>query len=61
MSVYKFFYQYASTLHITFINKEYEGTDTFFPISLDTIKSDFNLESKNDFDKEISFTKWIRK
>ena len=61
MSVYKFFYQHASTLHITFINKEYEGTDTFFPISLDTIKSDFNLESKNDFDKEISFTKWIRK
>ena len=49
MSVYKFFYQHASTLHITFINKEYEGTDTFFPISLDTIKSDFNLESKNDF------------
>ena len=33
MLVYKFFYQHASTLHITFINKEYEGTDTYFPIT----------------------------
>tara|TARA_Y100001968_G_C19438492_1_gene761160 strand:+ start:1353 stop:1835 length:483 start_codon:yes stop_codon:yes gene_type:complete len=61
MSIYKFFYEYANTLYITFIDKSYQDTDTFFPISLKQIKSDFNLESKTDIDKIISFTKWVRK
>jgi len=61
MSIYKFFYEYANTLYITFIDKSYPDTDTFFPISLKQIKSDFNLESKTDIDKIISFTKWVRK
>ena len=61
MSIYKFFYKYATTLHITFIDKAYEDTDTFFPISLDIIKSDFNLNLKDDFNKELSFTRWTRK
>ncbi|MAQ42886.1 MAG: hypothetical protein CMG25_00100 [Candidatus Marinimicrobia bacterium] len=61
MSIYKFFYEYANTLYITFIDQSYPDTDTFFPISLKQIKSDFNLESKTDIDKIISFTKWVRK
>ena len=61
MSVYKFFYQYATTLHITFIHKAYKGTDTFFPISLSQIKSDFNLKSKEDITEDINFTVWTRK
>ncbi len=61
MSIYKFFYEYADTLYITFIDQSYPDTDTFFPISLKQIKSDFNLESKTDIDKIISFTKWVRK
>ena len=61
MSIYKFFYKYANTLYITFIDQSYPDTDTFFPISLKQIKSDFNLESKTDIDKIISFTKWVRK
>ena len=61
MSIYKFFYKHANTLHITFIHKRYPDTDTFFPISLDTIKSDFHLKSKDDVNKDLSFTVWIRK
>ena len=61
MSIYKFFYEYANTLYITFIDQSYPDTDTFFPISLKQIKSDFNLESKTDINKIISFTKWVRK
>ncbi len=61
MSVYKFFYEHANTLHITFIGKSYPDTDTFFPISLSQIKSDFNLESRDDVNHELSFTVWVRK
>ena len=61
MSIYKFFYEHANTLHITFINKNYPDTDTFFPISLDKIKSDFNLESENKINDKLNFTVWNRK
>ena len=61
MSVYKFFYNHADILHITFINRSYPDTDTFFPISFRQIKSDFNLESKDDISDELSFTVWTRK
>ena len=61
MSIYKFFYEYANTLHITFINKSYPDTDTFFPISLDVIESDFNLKSKDEVNEDLCFTVWTRK
>ena len=61
MSIYKFFYEHANTLHITFIHKSYPDTDTFFPISVDTIKSDFHLNSKDEVNEDISFTVWTRK
>tara|TARA_Y100001970_G_C14220433_1_gene852318 strand:- start:2105 stop:2587 length:483 start_codon:yes stop_codon:yes gene_type:complete len=61
MSVYKFFYQYAATLHITLIDKIYPDTDTFFPVSLSQIKSDFNLDSKDNISDKLCFTVWTRK
>ena len=61
MSVYKFFYKHADMLHITFIDKSYPNTDTFFPISLSQIKSDFNLKFRDDVNEELSFTVWARK
>jgi len=61
MSIYKFFYEYADTLHISFINDSYKDTDTFFPIDLDQIKADFNLASRDDINEGISFTVWNRK
>ena len=61
MSVYKFFYKHADILHITFIDKSYSDTDIFFPISLSQIKSDFNLDSKDEINEELCFTVWTRK
>ena len=61
MSVYKFFYDYSDALYITFIDRSYPDTDTFFPISLSQIKSDFILESTECMSKDLRFTKWIRK
>jgi dihydrofolate reductase len=61
MSVYKYFYKYAQTLHITFIDRAYPDTDTFFPINIDQIKSDFKCVSSNQILEELSFTEWTRK
>ena len=61
MSIYKYFYKYAQSLHITFIDKVYSETDTFFPISLEQIKIDFQCTSNQKISEELSFTKWIPK
>ena len=61
MSAYRFFYKYADTLHITFISRVYPGADTFFPISLTQIESDFTLESSQDVSDQLRFTKWKRR
>ena len=60
MSIYKHFYDYADTLHITFIDKSFDDTDTFFPIDLIQIKSDFKCIEDRD-SGDLQFTKWIRK
>ena len=61
MSIYNFFYKYANILHITFINKKYSNTDTFFPIGLEKIKLDFDLIQEQMINDQIRFTKWIRR
>ena len=59
MSIYKHFYDFADTLHITFIDKSFDDTDTFFD-GLIQIKLDFKcIESYDSGD--LQFTKWIRK
>ena len=60
MSIYKQFYDYADTLHITFIDKSFNDTDTFFPIDLIQIKKDFQCIEDRD-SGDLQFTKWIRK
>jgi len=60
-SIYKFFYNYSNTLHITFIDDVYSDTDVFFPINIDTIKNDFKMVENNKEGNILSFTKWIRK
>jgi len=61
ISIYKFFYEHADTLFITFIDDSYKDTDTFFPIDLDQIKADFKLEFQNKMNDILSFSKWNRK
>ena len=61
MSIYKFFYKHANILHITFIDKKYSNTDTFFPIGLEKIKLDFDLVQEQMINNQIRFTKWTRR
>lgn len=61
MSIYKFFYSYADTLHITFIDDIYIDTDVFFPFDIDVVKRDFDMVENKSNGNILSFTKWVRK
>ena len=45
---------------LTFIDKSFDNTDTFFPIDLIQIKKDFKC-IESDHSGDLQFTKWIRK
>ena len=61
MSIYQFFYSYADTLHITFIDEVYSGADAFFPVEMDAVKKDFDMVENRSVGDLLTFTKWIRK
>ena len=59
--VYQNFIHQADELHITFIDKNTLGIDTYFPVTLLKIKEKFEKISKVDLGKEAVYTHWIRK
>ena len=59
--IYEAFYPLASTLHLTFVNEKVEGIDTFFPISLNIIKEDFEQIENYSLSNSSYYTKWIIK
>jgi len=60
-SIYKAFYSRASVLHLTMVNEEAEGVDTFFPISLNSIKECFIEIESTKLSETANYTKWIIK
>ena len=60
-SIYKAFYSRASVLHLMMVNEEAEGVDTFFPISLNSIKERFLEIERNKLSETANYTKWIIK
>ena len=56
--IYKSFFNYSDTLHITFINKNVLGIDTFFPIKIDEIEKKYTMIEKTDLTNECIYTKW---
>ena len=56
--IYKSFFNYSDTLHITFINKNVLGIDTFFPIKLNEIEKKYTMIEENDLTNECIYTKW---
>ena len=60
-SIYKHFFNYATHLHITFINIPSKDLDTFFPINLDTIKNSFNKKTKKQLSQFAEYSYWIKK
>ena len=60
-SIYNSFYPKASTLHLTMIDIETDGIDTFFPISMNQIKKDFNQIEEKNLDKNVTYYQWRKK
>ena len=60
-TIYKLFYPQSKELHITFINKNVDKIDTFFPIKISQIEKDFKKINSIDLTKDAVYTHWIRK
>ena len=58
--IYHEFFKYASWLHITLLNKNYEA-DTFFPFSLQNIKKDFDKSIEKPLNKYCTYSVWMRR
>ena len=59
--IYKTFFKSADTLHITLINKNINGIDTWFPISMNEIKKTFQKIEELNLSKVANYSKWIKK
>jgi len=60
-SIYKLFYEYADYLHITNINYIKKDVNEFFPISMNTIKSEYKQISKKKLSNQAEYTYWEKK
>jgi len=60
-SVYKLFFNYANYLHITFVDINTNGLDTFFPINLESINQLFIKQSTKKLSNDANYTLWLRK
>ena len=59
--IYKKFFDSADILHITLINKNINGIDTWFPISMNEIKKTFQKIEELNLSKVANYSKWIKK
>tara|TARA_B100000315_G_scaffold197613_1_gene188962 strand:+ start:191 stop:679 length:489 start_codon:yes stop_codon:yes gene_type:complete len=57
---YRHFIHRSDELHITLINVETEGIDTYFPISISTIKNKFNKVDEYPLGKNALYTHWVK-
>tara|TARA_B100000315_G_C14253534_1_gene440863 strand:+ start:173 stop:661 length:489 start_codon:yes stop_codon:yes gene_type:complete len=57
-TIYKHFIHQSDELHITFVNVESEGIDTFFPVSMEKIKSIFNKKEEFSLGETALYTRW---
>ena len=60
-SIYREFYPKASILHLTMVNEQTDGIDTFFPVSLNSIKERFIESESMQLSQTANYTKWILK
>ena len=58
--IYKEFIQKADELHITSINIETKGIDTFFPIPIDVISKRFKKNYEYSLSKHAIYSNWIK-
>jgi dihydrofolate reductase len=58
--VYKHFFEYADKLHVTHINEEFNGIDTYFPISMEKITNQFHKEKEFSLGSTATYTQWVK-
>ena len=60
VQIYQHFIHRSDELHITLIDSETKGIDTYFPVSIQTIKSEFNKVGEYALGKNVLYTHWVR-
>ena len=59
--VYRNFIHRADELHITLVDKNTEGIDTYFPVTMQKIKEEFKKISGIDLCADATYSHWVRK
>ena len=59
-TVYRNFIHRADELHITHVDELTEGIDTYFPVSILTIESEFNKVDEYALGKNALYTRWVK-
>jgi len=59
--LYRNFIPLADKLHITLIDENTEGIDTYFPITMLKIKDEFEKTKETELSNKVIYTQWIRK
>ena len=58
--IYRHFIHQSDELHITLINADTNGIDTYFPVSILTIQNEFNKVGEYPLGKNALYTHWIK-
>ena len=58
--VFQHFIHLSDELHITLLDEKIGEIDTYFPISLNTIKSSFNKVDEHSLGKNAQYTHWVK-
>ena len=58
--IYKEFWDLATSLHITIINENCVGADTFFPIKYSDIEKDFKQNAASELTNIAQYQHWVR-
>ena len=59
--VYRNFVHRADELHITLVDRNTEGIDTYFPVTMQKIKEEFEKISGIDLCADATYSHWVRK
>ena len=59
--VYRNFIHIADELHITLVDKNTEGIDTYFPVTIQKIEEEFKKISEIDLCADATYSHWLRK
>ncbi len=59
-TVYRNFIHRADELHITHVDELTEGIDTYFPVSILTIESEFNKVDEYALGNNALYTRWVK-